>query len=63
VKVLNFDKYESEITSVPIIDEISNLAPNNLQGDGSHLTPEGYHIAAEKLLPLVEQLIMKRRQH
>jgi acyl-CoA thioesterase I len=49
--------------NVSMIDEINHLAPDNMQGDGQHLTPEGYHIVAEKLVPLVEQMIVKRNKH
>jgi len=45
-----------------MIDEINHLAPDDLQSDREHLTPQGYHIVAEKLLPLVETLIKKRQR-
>ena len=41
------------------IDEINKLAGGYFQNDGQHLTAEGYKIVAEKMLPLVKQLIAK----
>lgn len=41
------------------IDELSHLAPDDLQSDGQHLTAKGYGIVAKQLLPLVEELLQK----
>ena len=41
------------------IDEINQLADDEFQNDGLHLTPKGYKVVAEKMLPLVKQLIAK----
>jgi acyl-CoA thioesterase-1 len=41
------------------IGEIASLAPDDFQSDREHLTPQGYRIVAEKLLPLVEKVIQK----
>lgn len=39
------------------INEISHLAPNDLQADGEHLTAKGYAIVASEIRPLVEKLL------
>jgi len=44
---------------IPTIDEINQLAPADLQGDGQHLTPKGYRIVAEKMAPQVKELLGK----
>ena len=43
------------------INELSHLAPDDMQGDREHLTPQGYGIVANRLLPLIEKLIRKTR--
>ena len=42
---------------VPTIGEISRLSPENFAGDYQHLTPEGYRVVAEKIKPIVEQML------
>jgi acyl-CoA thioesterase I len=44
---------------IPTIDEINQLAPDDLQNDDEHLTPNGYRKVAEKMLPLVKTLLDK----
>jgi acyl-CoA thioesterase I len=56
-------EFVKQFFDISMIDEINHLAPDNMQSDGSHLTPEGYHIVAVKMLPLVEQIIEKRNKH
>lgn len=46
-----------ENLNILTIDEINRLAPNDLQGDQEHLTANGYKIVAEKMLPLVRQML------
>jgi len=47
----------NEILRVP---EINQMAPDHKAGDGHHLTPEGYRIVAETLLPTVIKAIHMR---
>ena len=44
---------------IPTIDELSHLAPDDFQPDNEHLTAKGYGIVANKLLPVVEELLKK----
>ena len=44
---------------IAMINEINRLAPEHLQHDGEHLTPQGYAIVAQKMMPRVVQLIQK----
>jgi acyl-CoA thioesterase-1 len=44
---------------IAMINEINRLAPEHLQADGEHLTPQGYAIVAQKMMPKVVQLIEK----
>ena len=46
--------------NISTVDEISHQVPDELQRDKQHLTPKGYHIVAENLLPVVEKLIQNR---
>jgi acyl-CoA thioesterase-1 len=42
---------------VMTMPEIIRLAPDDRGSDGIHLTPNGYRIAAEKMLPRVKKLL------
>jgi acyl-CoA thioesterase-1 len=44
---------------IPTIKNINQLAPDDFQGDGMHLTANGCRIAAEKMLPYVKELLEK----
>lgn len=45
---------------VVMAPEMGNIVGNNIQADGQHLTPEGYRLVAEQLLPQVIALIHQR---
>ena len=52
-----------EDLNIPSVDEINQLVPKaELQADQEHLTPNGYKMVAEKMLPRVTDLLDKASQ-
>jgi acyl-CoA thioesterase I len=47
--------------NVPTMEAIYEMAPNDSQFDGKHLTAKGYRIAAEKMLPSIKVLLERVR--
>jgi len=56
------EKIQAEVPNRDIlrVPETNQMAPGHKAGDGHHLTPEGYRIVAETLLPTVIKAIHMR---
>jgi acyl-CoA thioesterase I len=46
-----------ETLGVPTVESIRQMALDDLQPDGQHLTPRGYGVVAARLLPVVKALL------